>query len=94
MLAYCLAVMKSAGVDRVLAELWFLRTPMKIVTREYTRAECETELKGLLGRYVEALASHNWPMAPRRDCDRLECGFRSQCWEQPAPDAPAISGNR
>jgi ATP-dependent exoDNAse (exonuclease V) beta subunit len=81
MLAYCLAVMKSAGVDRVSGELWFLRAPMKIVSREYTRAECESELRSIVDRYTEALESGDWPMAERAECDRLQCGFRSQCWE-------------
>jgi ATP-dependent exoDNAse (exonuclease V) beta subunit len=80
MLAYCLAVMKSAGLDRVSGEFWFLRAPMKIIARDYTRAEAEKELGELLRRYIEALESDNWPMVARAECDRLECGFRSRCW--------------
>jgi ATP-dependent helicase/nuclease subunit A len=91
MLAYCLAVMKSAGLDRVTGELWFLKAPMKIVTEEFTRAESEAELSRLLDRYVEALRSDSWPMAARPDCDRLQCGFRGQCWGQTASTSPAVN---
>ncbi|HEX5000314.1 MAG TPA: 3'-5' exonuclease, partial [Terriglobia bacterium] len=80
MLAYCLAVMKSAGSDRAVGEVWFLRSPMKIVREEFNRTEVERELGGLLARYLDALSSDRWPMVDRVDCDRMDCGFRSQCW--------------
>src|SRR5205814_9782629 len=36
MTAYALALMKALGADRAIAELWYLKSPMKIITRQYT----------------------------------------------------------
>jgi ATP-dependent helicase/nuclease subunit A len=80
MIAYALALMKSANVDRSIAELWYLKTPMKIVRQEYTRAESERVLSNLLERYLASLRTNEWPMAERTYCDSIECGFREQCW--------------
>ena len=80
MTAYSLALMKSLGVDRAIAELWYLRTPMKILRQEYTAVEAERVLSDLLERYVHALLSGEWPMAERSHCDEIECGFREKCW--------------
>jgi len=80
MTAYSLALMKSLGVDRAVAELWYLRTPMKILRQEYTAVEAERVLSDLLERYVRSLESNEWPMAERSHCDEIECGFRDKCW--------------
>src|SRR5262249_32157139 len=39
MTSYALALMKSLGTDRALAELWYLKSPMKIMRRQYERPE-------------------------------------------------------
>ncbi|MCI0348410.1 MAG: PD-(D/E)XK nuclease family protein, partial [Acidobacteriales bacterium] len=80
MIAYCLALMKSLGSDRAISELWYLKAPMKVVRREYTRAEAEASLAELLTRYSNSIDHDDWPMADRPYCDSVECGFRSQCW--------------
>ena len=80
MAAYSLALMKSTGADRAVSELWYLKSPMKVVRREYTREEAEGLLAELLDRYVAALQSEDWPKADRTYCDRIECGFRPECW--------------
>jgi len=82
MTAYCLALMKSTGAGRAVAELWYLKAPMKILTQEYTLEEAERRLADLLERYLNALRTDNWPMAERTYCDSVECGFRTRCWEE------------
>ena len=79
-MAYSLALMKALDVDRSIGELWYLKSPMKIVRREYTRAETEDRLTALLQKYLTALETGEWPAADRSYCDRVECGFRSRCW--------------
>jgi len=97
MTAYSLALMKSADLDRAVAELWYLRKPMKVIRREYTRVEAEQRIADLLERYLRALASGLWPMAERTFCDSIQCGFRERCWPGwtdstgtlgPAPSTP------
>jgi hypothetical protein len=83
MTAYSLALMKSAGLDRAVAELWYLRTPMKVIRQEYSRQQAEQRLADLLGRYLEAMATGEWPLAERTYCDRIQCGFRDRCWAGP-----------
>jgi ATP-dependent helicase/nuclease subunit A len=80
MTVYALALMKAMDADRAVAELWYLKSPMKIVRRIYTSAEAERKLHGLLSNYLEALESNKWPAAERPYCDRVECGFRNRCW--------------
>src|SRR4029453_6385831 len=80
MSAYALALMKALGTSRAIAELWYLKSPMKIVRREYTRTEAEEKLGGLLSRYAGTVADNEWPAAERAYCDRVECGFRPRCW--------------
>jgi hypothetical protein len=80
MTAYSLALMKSAGLDSAIAELWYLKSPMKVLRQEYTREQAERRISGLIGAYVEALASGVWPMAARDYCDGIQCGFRERCW--------------
>jgi hypothetical protein len=80
MTAYSLAVMKALGTDGAVSELWYLKPPMKIVRKEYTRSEAEGDLVRLLTRYLTAVQSDSWPAADRGYCDRVECGFRAQCW--------------
>ena len=82
MTAYCLAVMKRLGVDRAIAELWYLKAPMKIVKYELHRAAAEQRIAALLGNYVDSLFSGTWPMAQRAYCDSVACGFRDRCWTQ------------
>lgn len=82
MTAYCLAVMKKLGVDRAIAELWYLKTPMKIVKWDLRRAAAEQRIASLLGRYLDSLSSGAWPMADRTYCDSVACGFRERCWAQ------------
>jgi ATP-dependent helicase/nuclease subunit A len=84
MTAYALALMKSAGVDRAIVELWYLKAPMKIVRQELTQSEAERELASLLERYIHALGADDWPMAQRAYCASIECGFRARCWGEPA----------
>ena len=45
MTAYALALMKAMGAGRAVAELWYLKLPMRIVRREYTRVEAEETLR-------------------------------------------------
>ncbi len=82
MTAYCLAVMKKLRVDRAIAELWYLKTPMKIVKWDLKRAVAEQRITALLGRYLESLSSRTWPTADRTYCDSVACGFRERCWTQ------------
>jgi ATP-dependent helicase/nuclease subunit A len=80
MTAYALAVMKALGADRAVAELWYLKSGMKVVRREYALAEAEGKLRALLSKYMEAVETNEWPAAERAYCDRVECGFRQRCW--------------
>src|SRR2546426_12693213 len=80
MTAYSLALMKALAADRAGAELWYLKSPMKIVRREYTRREAENRLRDLFFRYLAALETDDWPTAERQCCHRIQCGFRSRCW--------------
>jgi ATP-dependent exoDNAse (exonuclease V) beta subunit len=48
---YCLAVMKSLGVEHATGELWFLKAPMKIIRREYTLAEAELTVRNLIEQF-------------------------------------------
>jgi ATP-dependent exoDNAse (exonuclease V) beta subunit len=80
MMAYCLAVMKSSGSDRAVGELWYLKSPMKVLHREYSYDEAERTLSGILERYLQSLSSGTWPAAERSYCDATECGFRERCW--------------
>jgi len=82
MTAYCLAAMKRLGVERALAELWYLKSPMKIVKWELHRGAAEQRIAALLGKYLESLSSGMWPMAQRSYCDSVACGFRERCWSQ------------
>jgi len=82
MTAYCLAVMKRLGVDRAIAELWYLKAPMKIVKWETLRDAAEQRIAELLTRYLDSLSSETWPMAQRPYCDSIACGFRERCWTQ------------
>jgi ATP-dependent exoDNAse (exonuclease V) beta subunit len=81
MTAYCLALMKALDADRAIGELWYLKDPMKIIRKEYTRAAAEQRLEQLLAQYFRALETGEWPAAERPYCDRVECGFRSRCWQ-------------
>jgi ATP-dependent helicase/nuclease subunit A len=80
MTAYSLALMKALPAERAVAELWYLKSPMKIVRREYTIDEAEQVLRDLLTRYARAVESDEWNAADRSYCDHIECGFREQCW--------------
>lgn len=80
MTAYSLALMKSMNVDSAVAELWYLRSPMKVIRQEYTREQAGQRIADLLDRYLKALTSGLWPMAERTFCDRIQCGFREKCW--------------
>jgi len=80
MTAYALALMKALGTDRAVAELWYLKTPMKVIRREYKFVEAEERLSELLSKYVDAVTSDEWPAAERSYCDRVKCGFRERCW--------------
>jgi ATP-dependent exoDNAse (exonuclease V) beta subunit len=82
MTAYCLAVMKTFRVGRAIAELWYLKAPMKIVKWELKRAEAEQRIATLLEKYLQSLSSGTWPMAQRTYCDSVACGFRERCWVQ------------
>ena len=82
MIAYSLALMKSLGCDRAIAELWYLKAPMKIIRREYRLADAEQRLRDLFSKYFEAVERDEWPAADRSYCDRVECGFRSRCWHE------------
>jgi ATP-dependent helicase/nuclease subunit A len=80
MTAYALALMKAMGTPRAMAELWYLKTPVKIIRREFILAQAEQKLTELLSKYIDALTHDEWPAADRSYCDRVECGFRDQCW--------------
>jgi ATP-dependent helicase/nuclease subunit A len=80
MTTYALALMKALGTDRAAAELWYLKSPMKIVRREYTLVEAEESLQTLLAKYLIAVEENEWAPADRSYCDRVECGFRERCW--------------
>jgi CRISPR/Cas system-associated exonuclease Cas4 (RecB family) len=80
MTTYALALMKALGTDRAAAELWYLKSPMKIVRREYTLVEAEQSLQTLLAKYLIAVEKNQWAPADRSYCDRVECGFRERCW--------------
>ena len=80
MTAYALALMKALGTDRAISELWYLKAPMKIIRQEHTRGDAENKLRELFARYLGALDRDDWPAAERAYCDRVECGFREQCW--------------
>jgi CRISPR/Cas system-associated exonuclease Cas4 (RecB family) len=82
MAAYCLAVMKRLGAERAIAELWYLKAPMKIVKWELQRADAEHRIAALLGKYLDSLSFETWPMAERSYCDSIACGFRERCWAQ------------
>jgi len=75
-------VMKTSGVERAVAELWYLKAPMKIVKWDLKRAEAEQRIAALLEKYLQSLSSGTWPMAQRTYCDSVACGFREQCWAQ------------
>jgi len=80
MATYCLATMKSLNVDRAVGELWYLKSPLKIIRQEFSRAEAETRIINLLDKYFNSLSGGPWPMAERSYCDAVACGFRAQCW--------------
>ncbi len=80
MTVYSLALMKALGSDRAIADLWYLKNPMKIIRHEYTRDKAEQRLSTLISKYQEAMHTGEWPPAQRSYCDRIECGFRSRCW--------------
>jgi ATP-dependent exoDNAse (exonuclease V) beta subunit len=80
MTAYALALMKAVGSDGAIAELWYLKSPMKIIRRQYSAGEAEEKMSELLSRYWTALKRNEWPAAERAHCDRVECGFRQRCW--------------
>jgi ATP-dependent helicase/nuclease subunit A len=80
MTAYALALMKALNADQAISELWYLKSPMKIVRRQYSRETAEARLRTLFSRYLAAVESDEWPAAARAHCDRVECGFRQQCW--------------
>jgi hypothetical protein len=80
MTAYALALMKALNADQAISELWYLKSPMKILRRQYSRETAEARLTTLFSRYVAAVESDKWPAAERAHCDRVECGFRQQCW--------------
>ncbi len=78
--AYSLALMKALSAGRAIAELWYLKSPMKVVRREYTFEEAENRLRELLLKYVNAIQTNHWAAAERSYCDHVECGFRRKCW--------------
>jgi CRISPR/Cas system-associated exonuclease Cas4 (RecB family) len=80
MTAYALALMKALGTERAIGELWYLKTPMKIVRHEYALNEALERLSTLLSKYFAAVENDEWPAAERAYCDRIECGFRDKCW--------------
>jgi ATP-dependent helicase/nuclease subunit A len=80
MAAYALALMKAIGTDRAITELWYLKTPMKIIRNQYSFADAEQRLRDILSNYFQALESNEWPAAERSYCDRVQCGFRQRCW--------------
>jgi CRISPR/Cas system-associated exonuclease Cas4 (RecB family) len=80
MTAYALALMKSMGTQHAISELWYLKTPMKIIRREYRLRDAEQKLSELLSKYIDAVTNDQWPAAARGHCDRVECGVRDRCW--------------
>jgi hypothetical protein len=72
--------MKALDADQAISELWYLKSPMKIVRRQYSRETAEGRLKTLFSRYLAAVERDDWQAAERAHCDRVECGFRQQCW--------------
>ena len=80
MTAYALALMKALGTSSAVAEIWYLKPPMKIVRHEYKREEAEQRLRSLLMHYFLAIEKDEWPATSREYCDRIECGFRNECW--------------
>jgi ATP-dependent exoDNAse (exonuclease V) beta subunit len=82
MATYCLATMNNMNVDSAVGELWFLKSPMRIVRREFTRSDAEKAVRELLERFFESLTSDEWPMAERAHCDAVFCGFRERCWSK------------
>jgi ATP-dependent helicase/nuclease subunit A len=80
MTAYALALMKALNVDQAISELWYLKSPMKVVRRQYRRESAEARLTALFSRYLAAVDSNEWPAAERAHCDQVECGFRQRCW--------------
>jgi len=78
--AYSLALMKALSAGRAIAELWYLKSPMKIVRHEYTFEDAENRLRELLLKYVKATETNDWAPAERSYCDHVECGFRKKCW--------------
>jgi ATP-dependent helicase/nuclease subunit A len=78
--AYSLALMKALDTGQAVGELWYLKSPMRIIRREYTRQQAEARLSVLLKKYLSALDTGDWPAADPSYCDRVECGFRSRCW--------------
>jgi ATP-dependent exoDNAse (exonuclease V) beta subunit len=80
MTAYSLALMKALGTQSAVGELWYLKSPMKIVRHEYTFAEADERLRTLMSNYRLAIEKNEWPAAGRAYCDRVECGFRPRCW--------------
>ena len=96
MTCYALAAMKSLDVRSSTGELWFLKEPRRIRGREYDRDAAETLLEALFRQYQSCLSEDQWPRASESYCDRISCGFRSDCWgrdvtpsdPQDAPPAP------
>jgi hypothetical protein len=80
MTAYSLALMKALGTERAAGELWYLKSPMKIVRREYRLDEAEQRLRDIISKYLAAIEKDEWLAAGRGYCDRVECGFRTKCW--------------
>jgi ATP-dependent helicase/nuclease subunit A len=56
---YALALMKALDVEHVVGELWFLRSPMKIVRRDFRRCDVEPRLTQLLDSAVVRGLSHS-----------------------------------
>ena len=80
MTAYALALMKALNADRAISELWYLKTPMKIVRREYRRDAAEGRLTDLFSRYFAAVEMDEWPLPHALIAIAVECGFRHHCW--------------
>jgi hypothetical protein len=77
---YCLATMNALGGEKAVGELWFLKSPMKVIRREFTRTEAEAIVTELVHKYLDSIVSGDWPMADRSHCDAVSCGFRERCW--------------
>jgi hypothetical protein len=80
MTAYSLALMKALDRPKAAAELWYLKQPLKIVRQEYARARAEERMRDLVAAYLAAVEQDRWPAAGRAYCDRMQCGFRPECW--------------